>query len=176
MPEDIKILKSYSYNKNNITGNFPVNVENPLFCNFSFFNSILYSSDSNNDTTPITNLNSPLTAINIPASFSNLDESCNCENLISISDDCYFSGGSALVYFNDIVSPTPTPTPTNTRTPTPTPTSTSTLTPTPTLTPTFTPTSTPTNTITPTPIPTNTPTNTPTRTPSSTPTIRITKK
>ena len=100
---------------------------------------------------------------------------------ISISNDCYMSGGTAT--YNAIL-PTATPTPippTNTPTPTPTPfpgaTSTPTPSPTPTMTPTPTPEGGPTFTPTPTPGPTFTPTPTgqptitATPTPSPTPTL-----
>jgi hypothetical protein len=163
MPEQINILKNYSFNKNNITGNFPILVGDPSLCDFSFFNSLLYGSDISNDT--IVNLPS----LNTPKSLLNLDESCACENLIQVNNDCYFSGGSAFIYFDDIMLPTPTPTPTRTPTPTPTRTPTPTPTNTPTNTPTVTPTATATLTPTPTPLPTNTPTNTPTVTPTRTP-------
>ena len=103
MPEEIQILKNYSFVKNNITGNFPINVENPLLCDFSFFRSLLYSSDGVNDTTPVSTPISNLTDINIPTSFLNLDESCNCENLISIHKGCNFEGGSASIYCDDII-------------------------------------------------------------------------
>ena len=169
MPEQIEILKSYSFNKNNITGSFPIVIGSPSLCDFSFFNSLLYNSEINNDTIV------RLSSFNVPKSLLNLDESCICENLIPIESDCYFSGGSALIYCADIRFPTPTPTPTLTFTPTPTRTPTNTPTPTPTNTPTRTPTATPTFTPTSTPIPTGTPTNTPTRTPTSTPTSTPTR-
>jgi len=168
MPDQIKLLKTYSFSKNNITGNFPVNVENPLLCDISFFRSLLYSSDSINDSISTTSNNQP--SYNVPESLSNLDESCNCENLIKTYEDCSFSGGSALIYFNDIIVQTPTSTPTSTPTRTPTVTPTPTSTRTPTSTPTSTPTITPTHIPTNTPLPTNTPTSTPTITPTTTPT------